>query len=381
IVKAKCYLIFCSIERGDRPQSYAKLWQGIAGSVLTMLLFLAASPAQTQSPPPPSPKPSTSPSSTSQPLRIATRFITPDVFKENGKIVGFSADLGRSILEQLQRKAVLKTYPTVPEILNAIRSGQADVGIAAIAITSQRDKDFDFSYPILSGGLQIMVLAPAEQTQPVEQQVLERLSDPNLRRLFYLVALVMLIPAHILWYYERHNKEGLIDNPSYVPGIFQAFWWTILALLGQAEAMPKGPVGKIVGLFWVVVGIVFVAYFTADITAELTVQELQGNIHGLNDLQNRRVAVIADSEAIDYLKARNIQQVVEFPQVDQAYQALLAGEVDAFVAPGPLLLYYASHKSQGKVQIVGTPFLSRFYAIVMPKDSPYRRPINQAILT
>ncbi len=378
MVKAKRYLSYF-IKRGDRIQSPAKLWQGMAGGVLTILLFLAASPAKTQSPPPAYPKPSPAPS-TSPPLRIATRFIQPDVFKENGQIVGFSADLGRRILEQLQRQAVVQTYPDAPEILNAIRLGQADLGIAAIAITSQRGQDFDFSYPIISGELRIMVLTPEQRVKLVEQQILERLSDPNLVRLFGLIALLMLIPAHILWYYERRNKD-LIEDFSYFPGIFHAFWWTILALFGQADKMPKGPVGKTVGLFWVFIGIVFVAYFTAEITAELTIQKLEGNIQGLNDLQKRPVAVIADREAIDYLQAENIQQVMEFPSAEEAYQALLAGKVDAFIAPGSLLRFFAFRQGQGKVQIVGEPFLPRFYAIAMPKDSPYRRPINQAILT
>lgn len=384
IVKAKRYLISCFIKRDDRTQwrainechqSHTKLWQSIAGGILTIQLLLTASPAATQSPQP-------SPSlSTSQPLRIATRFNKPDIFEENGQIVGFSADIGRSILEHLQRKVALKTYPDVPAILDAIRLGQADLGISAIAITSQREKDFDFSYPILSGDLEIMVPAPTEQTRPIEQEILRRLLEPSLLRLFGIVTILMMIPAHILWYYERHNKEGLIENPSYVPGIFQALWWTILALIGQADGMPKGPVGKIVGLFWAFVGIVFVTYFTAGITAELTVQELEGNIQGLSDLQNRPVAVVLNSEAIDYLQAQNIEQVIKFSQIEQAYEALLAGEVDAIIASGPLLRFYAFREGEGKVEIVGKPFLKRFYAIIMPKDSPYRKPINLAILT
>ena len=340
-----------------------------------LILVLAAAPAESQVAPTPTPQPAPA-----QSLRIATRLIKPDSFKEGGQIVGFSADLGQSILEELQVKAELETYLDIPEILKAVRAGEADLGIAAIAVTREREENFDFSHPILSGGLQIMVLAPAEQVSRVEQEVLRRLLDPNLLRLFGIITLSMLIPVHILWYFERHNKE-LIDNPAYFPGIFQALWWTLLALVGQAEEMPKGPIGRIVALFWVFVGIVFVSYFTAIITAELTVQELQGNIQGLNDLQNRRVAVLADGKVTDYLQDHNVQQVTEFSQPEQAYQALLAEEVDAVIAPEPLLLYYTSHEWKSNVQLVGRPFRERFYSIVMPKDSPYRKPINKAILT
>ncbi len=356
--------------------------QVITGQTLIMLSSLAASPIYAQTPSPPtslSPKPAIR--STTRPLRIATRFARPDAFEEKGQTVGFSVDMGRSILEQLQRDSELKTYASVSDVLNAIRSGQADLGIAAIAITNQREREFDFSYPILVDNLQIMVPVPAAQTRSIEQELFQRLLDPNLRRLIGIVALLMLIPAHILWYFERGNKERQMYSQSYIPGIFQSLWWTILALIGQADEMPKGPVGKMVGLFWVLVGIVFIAYFTATITAELTVQEIRGNIQNLSDLRDRRVALVADDKALQYLEENDIAQVTQFSQFEPAYAALLSNQVDAIIASRPQLLYYASHEGQGKVEVVGTPFREQFYAIVMPENSPYRKPVNQAILT
>ena len=59
----------------------------------------------------------------------------------------------------MQVKAELKTYPDVPQLLNALRSDQVDLGISAITVTSQREQDFDFSHPIISGELQIMLAA------------------------------------------------------------------------------------------------------------------------------------------------------------------------------------------------------------------------------
>jgi polar amino acid transport system substrate-binding protein len=144
--------------------------------------------------------------------------------------------------------------------------------------------------------------------------------------------------------------------------------------------MPKGPVGKLVALFWVFVGIIYLTYFTAGLTAELTAKEIQGNIQGLGDLQNRTVALIADAGSLEYLKTQNIRQVVEFSQPEAAYAALSAGEVEALIAPRPLLLYFALYEPDVDYQLVGTPFFEQFYAIAMPNGSPYRDPINQAIL-
>jgi polar amino acid transport system substrate-binding protein len=362
-------------------------WFSIGGGAIVggtaIFLSLLATPSYAQSPSTPSasPPPKSAVPSTVRPLRIATRLTPPDAFEQNGQIVGFSVDLGRSILKELQRDSELKTYASVSEILQAIRSGQADMGMAAIAITSQREREFDFSHPILVASLQIMVLRPEQQTRTIEQELVRRLLDPNLLRLVGLVLILMIVPAHIVWYFERGNKDGLIPSKSYIPGIFQSLWWTILALLGQTDDMPNGRVSKMVALFWVSIGIIFVAYFTATITAGLTVQEIRGDIQNLNDLRDRRVALVADDDTLKYLEDRDIYQVTQFAGLQPAYDDLLAGRVDAIVASRPLLLYYASHEAQGKVKVVGVPFREQFYAIVMPENSPYRKSINQAILT
>jgi polar amino acid transport system substrate-binding protein len=359
-------------------------WFSIGGRAIAggtaIVLSLLATPSYAQSPSA-SPPPKSAVGSTVRPLRIATRLARPDAFEENGQIVGFSVDLGRGILKELQRDSEFKTYASVSEILQAIRSGQADLGIAAIAITNQREREFDFSHPILVASLQIMVLRPEKQTRTIEQELVRRLLDPNLLRLVGLVLILMLVPAHIVWYFERGNQDGLIPSKSYIPGIFQSLWWTILALLGQTDDMPNGRVGKMVALFWVSLGIIFVAYFTATITAELTVQEIRGNIENLSDLRDRRVALVADDEALKYLENKDIYQVTQFGQLEPAYDALLSGRVDAIVASRPLLLYYAAREAQGKVRVVGVPFREQFYAIVMPENSPYRKSVNQAILT
>ena len=47
--------------------------------------------------------------------------------------------------------------PDVGALLEEVQSGKADLGIAAISITAAREKQLDFSQPILNSGLLIML--------------------------------------------------------------------------------------------------------------------------------------------------------------------------------------------------------------------------------
>lgn len=313
------------------------------------------------------------------PIRLATRLVEPDTFEQAGQLVGFSVDIGQRLFERLGRQTVLTSYPSVAAVLSAIEAGEADVGMAAIALSRDREQAFDFSHPILAAPLQIMVGARANPS--LLQRLRDTLLSSDLLQLVAAIALLTLIPAHIIWFFERHKEDGLIQNPYYIPGIFEALWWTILTLVAQADEMPKGLVGRFVALFWLFVGIIFVSYFTAVVTTAFTVEELQLQLQGLNDLPNHQVGVIADDETTAYLQRHGVQQVLTFEQPDQAFQALQDQAVDALVAPVPLLLYHAAQSWRGQVQLVGTPFRDRFYAMALPRGSPYREPINQAILT
>lgn len=70
----------------------------------------------------------------------------------------------------------------------------------------------------------------------------------------------------------------------------------------------------------------------------------------------------------------------EVARIEDAYDLVLNGQVDAVVFDAPVLLYYASHGGKGKVQTVGSIFENENYGIVFSPNSPYRRQINNALL-
>jgi glutamine transport system substrate-binding protein len=92
-----------------------------------------------------------------QELRVVTRMAPPFVVTTQGQLSGFSIDLWNGIARRMTTRTKYHVAPDVVALLDDVRSGKADAGIAAVSITAEREKEFEFSEPILHAGLQIMV--------------------------------------------------------------------------------------------------------------------------------------------------------------------------------------------------------------------------------
>ena len=314
-----------------------------------------------------------------KPLRVATRVVPPFVFERGGRLDGFSVDLWNSIAQRTGLKGEMTVNPSVKDLLAAVKANKADVGIAAISITSERESVFDFSHPMFDSGLQILV---RDQTGGGNSMpgIFSILFSRATLELAGIIFLMVLVPAHLIWFIERRHEEGMIAHKPYIPGIFHAFWWAAGTLGAQADEMPRSGVGRFIAIVWMFTSIIFVAHFTATITASLTVQQLQGDIQGPDDLPRKRVATTTGSTSASFLRERKVR-VTEFPQIEGAYEALRNRQVDAVVFDAPVLQYYAAHEGKGKVQVVGSIFREESYGIVFPTNSPLRKRVNNALLS
>lgn len=311
-------------------------------------------------------------------LQVATRQVRPFVFEENGQLTGFSVELWQEIARQMNVKWQFVMKPTVKELLASVNAHQAALGIAAISITAERERQWDFSQPMFEAGLQILVPAQAAQGSVLGAIVAGVFSSAVLPTLG-IVLLIILIFAHLVWFFERRNPNGMLVHRGYFPGILESCWWAASTLATQADQMPRAALARILAVIWMFTSVVFIAYFTAAVTSSLTVQQLRGEINGPDDLSGKRVASVHGSTSADYLRQRNIEPV-EFAKVEEAFEALQQGQADAVVYDAPVLLYYASREGKGKLQTVGSIFRKENYGIAFPSNSPYRKPVNEALL-
>jgi polar amino acid transport system substrate-binding protein len=311
-------------------------------------------------------------------LRVATRLVKPFAFEENGKRTGFSVELWNEIAQQLNVNSEFVVKPTVKELLDAVKSKEVDLGIAAISITAERELEMDFSQPMFDAGLQILTPTQTSRTALVKT-ILANLFSSAVLPYFVGVAIILIIIAHLVWLLERRNPSGMLAHSEYYPGIFEACWWAASTLATQADQMPRAALARMVAVLWMFASVVFIAYFTAAVTSNLTLQQLRGDINGPEDLPGKRVASVKDSTAAEYLRQRNIE-VVEFAKVEDAFQVLQTNQIDAIVYDAPVLLYYASHEGKGKVQTVGAIFRKENYGVAFPDKSPLRKRVNEVLL-
>jgi polar amino acid transport system substrate-binding protein len=305
-------------------------------------------------------------------ITVGTRAIEPFIIQEGDQVTGFSADLWRAIAAELGLKSRFVTYRTLPELLGSVGKSNA-AAIAAISITADREKAFEFSQPMFRSGLSIMVRDDGHQLD-----ILSLFFSTQMLKAIGLFLLILIIPAHLIWFLARGRDEGLPVSHTYIPGIFDAVFWCAESMGGAAQAHPSRVLARVAALIWIYAGLVFVAYFTAYATTSLTVQSLKGSINGPSDLAGRQVAIIQGSTSAQYT-ARLRAKTTNYPDFKSAAAAMLAGKAEAVVYDSPVILYFV--KNNPAARVAGTTFRSENYGIIFPLGSPLRRPVNEALLT
>jgi len=318
------------------------------------------------------------------PLRVITKEIMPLVFvdreddRATGKFMlrGFSIDLWGEVATRAALDFEYILTDTVMAQLDAVAQGEADMAIAAISITSEREERIDFSHPYLKSGLQI--LTTGDQRLGIGR-LLSAFLSPALLEIIGIFFLLLLVAAHLIWLVERRRNPEFPRD--YLRGIWEAIWWAAVTVttVGYGDKTPRGVAGRAFGLMWMFLGLFLVANFTAGITAVLTAQQLKDSVNSIADLQNGRVATVVGTTADEYLTTLRVRHV-RVDLIDDAYELLANGQVQAVVYDAPVLLYYANTRNDSTLQVVGDVFNEEEYGIALAENSPYREPINRALL-
>lgn len=308
-------------------------------------------------------------------LRVTTRVLEPLVVQQGNSLSGFSIDVWNEVARRAGLNSEFVIVGSVKAMLDAVESGDAQAAVAAISMTPEREQRLDFSHMYLQSGLQIMT--PVHRVSWLDS--MGGASWADVLGVIALVALLIALVAHVIWLIERGRNPEF--PKEYLRGVGEGLWWAVVTVVtvGYGDRTPKRAWGRVVATIWMFAGIFLIAHLTATITSRLTVQGLQGQIHGLDDLPGKRVVTVEGTTASQYLSANGIVHLT-VAQISDAFAQIETGRADALVYDAPVLNHHANTQGKGKVRMAGGVFKAEPYGIALQQDSPYRKAINQAIL-
>ncbi|ESK37267.1 hypothetical protein P256_02322 [Acinetobacter nectaris CIP 110549] len=121
-----------------------------------------------------------------------------------------------------------------------------------------------------------------------------------------------------------------------------------------------------------------IPYYNADL---LMAVKSNNNITKFSQLANQRVGLKQGTAAATYMKSHVNAKYVEFPNIDNAYLDLQAGNLDAVVHDSPNVLYYVKNAGHGHIKSAGEndSILPQKYGFALQKNSAYTAKINKAL--
>ncbi|MGI9161727.1 MAG: transporter substrate-binding domain-containing protein [Mycobacterium sp.] len=313
-------------------------------------------------------------------VTVATYDVEPFVITEGNVKYGFTIDLLDEIAKRTGWTYNYLDTGNVKGILEAVADNRADLGACNISITAEREKRFNFTQPIISAGLQIIV--PADTTQRVQPGLVDfvKLLFSGTMLVWLLAALALtVLPAHIIWLMERGDPGSMVSI-KYFPGILQAFGWGLGMLAAAPFDPPRRWPIRMITVLWTFVSIIFVAYYTAILTSNLTVAQIQSQIGSPADLIGKKVCTAANTTSPPALDRLGVAYT-GLPAISDCYAGLKDNTFDAVVYDAPVLEYYVNHDGAGIAALAGPIFKDEDYGIVFPIASKLKEEADGALLS
>jgi len=310
-------------------------------------------------------------------LLVGTKVAPPFAMKDRkGHWEGISIELWKMIAKQLGLQYQFREYD-LKSLLESAESKSLDVAIAAITITGERERKFDFSHSYYTTGLSIAV--PQKDSRGW-LTVIQGLFSYQILLLLGILSFVLLLVGTVTWLAEKKsNPEHFSPKP--IKGIASGMWWAAVTMttVGYGDMTPKTLGGRVIALFWMFVSLLLVSSVIAGVASTLTVAKIDHLISKPEDLARGKIASIRHSVSDRYLKERRIYPLY-YESVLEGLKAIKEKKVDAMVYDAPLLQYTIKQHFPQDLMTVGTLFEMQNYGIAFPERSVLREEINRAML-
>ncbi|CAG7834172.1 unnamed protein product [Allacma fusca] len=332
----------------------------------------------------------------------------------NARYEGFVVDLLQKLSVNLGFKYIIKPVSdggygqrnqTTGEwngMISEVLRGEADIAVADLTISKDRQEAVDFTMPFMNLGISILYVVPTAKPPSLFSFLSPFSKDVWLYMFiaFFGVSVILYILAR-LTPYEWCNPHPCITEPDELVNQFtslNSFWFTIGSLMQQgSDVAPKAVSTRMIAGIWWFFTLIMVSSYTANLATFLIVQDLDETIKNLEDLAKQdkvkygcvgtgsTVSFFRDSpfklnkQIWDNIVKANAKQMVLMKDNKHGIEKVKASNGNyAFFMESTVIEYTIEREC--KLAQVGGLLDSKGYGIALPKGSKYLQFFSSGIL-
>lgn len=319
----------------------------------------------------------------SAPLNVALAECPPFVIFDNGTYSGLAVYLWEQVGQEMGLSWEYTEY-SLGSLLDVVGSGNEsllpDVSISCTSVTAEREQLIDFSHSFNETYTAIAV----KQTT-LWSAIAGFFSNPRVWKAFLIVLGIAVLIGAVFFLLEHKNNKKLFSSDTAVGRFIET---TIIGLL----FVTSGPIrfyrfktmsARVLSTVLALSSTFMIAAVTAVLASTFTLNAMQTQVRGLDDLRTMRVGALSSSTSSAFLTANGILHHTR-KDLDALVTDLDADRLDAIVSDAAFLQYRINTgKQQGQftsLTVLPYELQAQNYAFVLAQDSPYREGINRALL-
>ncbi|THB65053.1 MAG: hypothetical protein D6B27_09295 [Gammaproteobacteria bacterium] len=315
--------------------------------------------------------------------------IKPDIFKkqDRNKLSGFGYDLWEAIAKELNYKTTYKDSGQFSNLFSIIESKQADIGIASITKTEERERSFDFSDTYLESSIAIAVNSDLSFSDRLMTYI-KAIFSFKVLIIFCIPIICARVLGLVIYLIERKYPDipnKFMDKDPQKSGwdVASRAFWESMTTQGTGVAVPRTRLGYflcyVVGYYLGnIINALFVSAFVG-IVISVAWDANSEQIGSFNDLDKLKVATVKGTTSETQLETTNAE-IVRLTDINEGYKMLLQKKVKAVVFDKPNILFFAKNEGKGRISVIDGNGEKERYGFIFPQGSPLREEANRILL-